>query len=389
MAMAIRRSSWLWCAAAVGVLGLAALGVWRWYAPPSTAPAPATATVEAADITQRVVAAAVVQPRVKLDVSAQVSGQIRMLHVQPGDAVREGDLLVSLHPELADNEVLQAQGHLAQHTASLASRRIDLAQAQREAERQRKLMQGQATSGSELDKAETDLAKLQSELAAMEASMGRYEADLANARLKRNFTRVLAPMNGEVASIAVQKGQTVNANYQSPLLMTLAQLDVVSIRTLVPEADIASVRVGQAASFTTLGDSQREHRGQVRLIQPLPEKVNGGVFYVVLFDVPNTGPSRSVRPLMSDMTGQVRIEVARVQGVPSLPSSALGNRAPDGSFTVRVLQAGSGPQAVVQERRVRIGVSDGQRVQVREGLQIGEQVLLSLGSAATTAPIRP
>ena len=364
----------LWLVLLAGLALLAAGGIW--YGLPSSQPAaaePAQMEVSLADVSQVVLASAVVQPLLKVDVSAQVSGQVRQLHVQPGDTVREGDVLVSLDPELARNEVAQAQATVMQQQASLSSRRLELQLAQREAERQHILFQGQATSRSELEKAEAEQAKLERDIQGLEATLAKQQADLANAQLKRGFTTVTAPISGEVASVAVQRGQSVNASYQSPLLLTLVKLNIMTIRAQVPEADIGWVRVGQRASFVTLGDSQRKHEGTVRLVQPLPEKINGAVFYNVLFDVPNAGPTRADWPLMSEMTGQVRIAVAQARSVPTLPVSALGERDADGSYTVQVAGA---PGQAPQTRRIQTGLSDSHRVQVLSGLQVGERILL-------------
>lgn len=365
---------WLMVMALVAVL--AAALAWRELSTPqsNTAESPSV-EVELGNLQQQVLASGVLQPRLKVDVSAQVSGQVLTLHVKPGDAVAEGDLLVSLNPELARNEVAQARANVAQQQASMASRQVDESLAQREAARQRTLMKGQATSAMELEKAEAELLKIQRDIEGLQATLGKQQADLASAQLKRNFTQVTAPISGEVASVLVQKGQAINANYQTPVLLTLVKLDVMTIRTLVAEADIRWVRVGQRASFATLGDSQRQHEGVVRLIAPLPEKVNNAVFYNVLFDVANTGPTRADWPLMSEMTGQVRIQIAQVTDVPTLPLIALGERGADGSYAVQVLPAGGGKSSP-EIRRIRVGINDNTRVQVLGGLQPGERVRL-------------
>lgn len=388
------RLKWVWLLAAV-LLASAAL-FWKSLRTNNDPVVQSGIAMEIGDIAQVVLASGVVQPRLKVEVSAQVSGQVRRMHVQPGDTVTEGDLLVSLNPELARNEVAQAKANVAQQAATLGSRKIDLSLAQKEAERQRILLRGQATSAAELEKAEAELAKVQRDLIGIEATLSKQEADLANARLKRNFTKVTAPISGEVVSVQVQKGQSVNATYQTPVLLTLAKLDVMSIRTLVPEADIRSVRVGQQASFSTLGDSQRQHEGVVRLVQPVPDKINNAVYYNVLFDVPNTGPTRADWPLMTEMTGQVKILVAKAVGVPTLPLSVLGDKAADGSYSVRVLPADNAAQREPSMRRIQIGISDNLRVQVLAGLQPGERVLLPAsvelgapkapGSSAPAAP---
>ena len=163
---------WLMVMALVAVL--AAALAWRELSTPqsNTAESPSV-EVELGNLQQQVLASGVVQPRLKVDVSAQVSGQVLTLHVKPGDAVAEGDLLVSLNPELARNEVAQARANVAQQQASMASRQVDESLAQREAARQRTLMKGQATSAMELEKAEAELLKIQRDIEGLQATLGK------------------------------------------------------------------------------------------------------------------------------------------------------------------------------------------------------------------------
>jgi macrolide-specific efflux system membrane fusion protein len=380
----LNRQRWFvrwrrWLIAAV-ILVLAAVG-WRVFNKPVPPPPPPSALVDLADITQTVQAAGLVQPRHKVDVGAQVTGQVRTVHVQLGQTVKKGDLLVSLDPELARNDVQQSEASLAQQEAALESRKVDLAQARREQERQRKLMAGEATARTELEQAEANVAKLELDLRGQTAVVGKLRADLASAKLRLGYTQIAAPTDGDVVSIAVQEGQTVNAQQQSPTLLTLAKLDTVTIKAQVAEADIGLVRIGQTASFITLGDSEHRHEGKVRLIQPLPDKINNAVFYNVLFDVPNLAVPPAGRPLMSDMSVQVKLQVAQAKQVAAIPMSSLGDKAPDGRYTVQV-QAADGK---TETRPVRVGVTDSSKVQVLEGVKKGEKVLLAPAPAASAA----
>jgi macrolide-specific efflux system membrane fusion protein len=327
-------------------------------------------------VTQTVQAAGVLQAKTRVDVGAQVSGQIQTLHVQLGQQVRKGELLVSLDPELARSDVAQAEASVAQATAALDSRRIDAEAARRELKRQQRLLAGQATSGNEAEKAETDLAKIEADLRGQAATVARLQAELDKKKVSLSYTRITAPMDGTVVSLPVQVGQTVISVQITPVILTLADLDTITVRTKVPEADVQAIKVGQTARFSTLSGEGKRYEGKVRVIQPVPERAGNAVFYNVLFEVDNRD-----RALFSDMTVQVDIETGSAKQVLAMPIVALGERGKDGRFTVQVLDA-AGKQV---PRQVKVGLQDGAKVQVLDGLKAGEKVLLAPPSVVDAA----
>ncbi|MBT9492175.1 MAG: efflux RND transporter periplasmic adaptor subunit [Paucibacter sp.] len=372
-------ASWLrrWRAWLIaGLLCAAAAVAWQLTHPKADAAAPPSGLVTLADVTQTVQAAGVLQAKLKVDVGAQVSGQVQKLHVELGQLVRKGDLLVSLDPELARSDVAQAQAALAQQRAALDSRLIDLAAARREVTRQQRLLQGNATAPTEAERADTDLAKWEADVRGQTATLARLQADLDKKQLALGYTRITAPMDGTVVNLPVQEGQTVIAIQLPPVMMTLANLDTITVRTRVPESDIQSIRAGQAARFATLAGEDQRYEGKVRVIQPIPERAANAVFYNVLFEVDN-----QQRKLFSDMTVQVDIVTGKAVQVPTLPIVALGERSKEGRYTVQVLDAANKQTP----RQVRIGLQDGARAQVLDGLKVGEKVLLAPPAADAAA----
>lgn len=368
------RFGWrTWLLVLAGLGGLA----WWWSTRAPSAPPPPAGEVTLADLTQTVQAAGVLQAKVKVDVGAQVSGQIQKLHVVLGQAVRKGDLLVSIDPELARSDVAQAEAAVAQQRASMDSLQVNLAAARREAGRQQRLLAGQATAGTEAEKANDDLARLEADLRGQTATLARLQAELDKKRLNLGYTRITAPMDGIVVSLPMQEGQTVIAIQVPPVLLTLANLDTIVVRTKVPEADIQSVAVDQAARFVTLSSETKRYEGQVKVIQPVPERAGNAVYYNVLFEVDNRD-----RKLFSDMTVQVDIETGKAKQVPTVPVVALGERDKDGRYTVQVLDADNKPTP----RQIRIGLQDGARAQVLDGLKVGEKVLLAPAPTPPGAP---
>ena len=166
------------------VLALVAAGAAAWWftRKPPAPPALPSGVVALADVTQNVQAAGVLQAKTKVDVGAQVSGQIQTIHIELGQQVKKGDLLVSLDPELARSDVAQAEAAVAQASASLDSRRVDAEAARRELKRQQRLLAGEATSGNEAERAEVELAKIEADLRGQAANLTRLQAELAAIR---------------------------------------------------------------------------------------------------------------------------------------------------------------------------------------------------------------
>jgi membrane fusion protein, macrolide-specific efflux system len=365
--IAVARSAWF-RGLAVFVLAAVAWGGYRMLFPPPVPQPQPDAEVVLGDIAQTVRAAGVLQAKTKVDVGAQVSGQVKTLHVQLGQKVKKGDVVVSLDPELARNEVARSQAALLQQRALLDALEVDLTTARRELDRQRRLLAGQATAAVDLELAESAAAKREADLRGQRAVMSRLQADLAQAQVRLGYTRITAPMDGTVVSIPVQVGQTVIAVQITPVMLTIADLDTITVRARVPESEIQSVRAGQPAGFLTPSNDGQRYEGKVFVVQPVPERSGNVMFYNALFDVDNRAGQ-----LLSDMTVQVDIETGQAKGVPVVPMVALGERRKDGRYAVMRPGGDGKPEA----HWVRTGLQDGVRVQVLDGLKAGDKVLLA------------
>ncbi|MBV8502881.1 MAG: efflux RND transporter periplasmic adaptor subunit [Paucibacter sp.] len=364
----LRKLRW-WLAAAI------LIAAWRVYAhvtaPPP--PVPPTGDVKQGDIVQTVQAAGTLQAKTKVDVGARASGQIKEIPVVLGQAVKKGDLLVLLDPELAQSDVLRAEASVAQQRASLDARRVDLDAARREMERQRRLLKGEATAANDAEKAVDDYARLEADVRGQAANLAQLQAQLDTSKLNLGYTRITAPMDGVVVNINVQVGQTVIAVQTTPVMVTLADLDTITVRTKVPEADVQSLAVGQKASFATLSGDGRRYEGKLRVIQPIPERAGNAVFYNALFEVDNRD-----RKLFNDMTVQVDVETGEAKKTLTMPIVALGERSKDGAYAVTVV----GKDGKNESRQVRTGLHDAGKVQVLSGVKAGEKVLLAPSAAS-------
>ncbi len=372
-----RRRTWLWIALAVVVVAIALLIALR----PAPAPRLLTATVHRGALERTVVATGTVEARRLVSVGAQASGQIKSLKVALGDRVIAGQLIAEIDSTNQRNALRNAEAGLTNVRAQRAGQRASLVQAEAAYRRQRTMMESDATSRADLEAAKAAFDAAQAQLDAIDAQIAQGNTGLDTARANLGYTQVVAPSDGVVVAVIVEEGQSVNAVQSSPTIVKIATLDTVTVEAEISEADVIHVKPGQAAYFTILGDPDRRFPGKLRSIEPAPESISEddsrsgssstssdeAVYYNGLFDVPNTDGT-----LRIGMTAQVNIVLARIEDTLLVPLAALGERNPDGSYTVRVLDA-KGQSA---KRTVQVGMKNQIDAQVESGLRAGERVVV-------------
>lgn len=382
----------LWLVAAAVVVVVVAAVALR---PPPPPPLLTTPVVRG-DIVRAVLATGTVEATELVSVGAQASGQIRSLKVKLGQKVRTGDLIAEIDSTTQRNALRNADAALANVRAQRAAQQASLVQAEAALKRQRMMMAGEATSQADFDAARATRDVAQAQLAALDAQIAQSATSVDTARANLGYTRIVAPIDGSVVAIVASEGQTVNAVQSSPTIVKLASLDVMTVEAEISEADVIHVRPGLSASFTILGDPDRRFPGRVRDVEPAPESVSQddarsstasgdeAVYYNGLFDVPN--PDGVLR---IGMTAQVEIELSRANDVLIAPFAALGTRAEDGSYPVRVLDA----EGRAVARNIRVGINNRVDAQVLSGLRAGERIVVGEAAApaasASVFPPRP
>jgi macrolide-specific efflux system membrane fusion protein len=334
----------------------------------------ATAPVERGDVESTVVAAGVLQPVKYVDVGSQTSGKLKSLKVKRGDHVEENQLLAEIDPVLADNALASASATLASMTAQRTSKQAQLVLAKAQQTRNDSLFDRLMISANDRDVTRAGYGAALADVAALSAQMKQATAAVDTARANVGYTKITAPMAGDVVSITTLEGQTVNASQQAPNILRIADLSTMTVWAQVSEADIVRVKIGQEVYFTVLGQPRRWN-GTVRQILPTPELINNVVFYDVLFDVPNPE-----RVLDIQMTAQVFIVLAQAKNVLVIPAAAVGNADQGARITVQVLN----PDGRIESRAITIGIKSELSAEVTSGLKEKEQVLIN----GKTAPVQ-
>ncbi|WP_264312306.1 efflux RND transporter periplasmic adaptor subunit [Pseudomonas putida] len=375
----------------LGGLALSLGSLLAWKTLPFGAQPISTVAVTRADIESSVTALGTLQPRRYVDVGAQASGQIHKLHVETGDQVRKGQLLVEIDPSTQQARLDAGRYSIDNLKAQLAEQRAQFQLAQQQLKRQRDLAAAGATRDEDVQTADAQLKVTQARIDMFQAQIRQAQANLRSDEAELGYTRIYAPMDGTVVAVDAREGQTLNAQQQTPLILRIARLSPMTVWAQVSEADIGKVKPGMTAYFTTLAGGKRRWTSTVRQILPIPPKpldqssqgggsptsaTNGTtgsqvVQYTVLLDVDNPDGA-----LMAEMTTQVFFVAGQASQVLTVPLAALDDS--DGLRLARVLNS----KGEVEQRQVQTGLSDRLRVQVLDGLSEGERLVIGAPSVS-------
>jgi len=366
-----RRRRLLWMALVVALVAVAAGVGYRQFSAEGR-PSFKTAAVTTGDIEKTVTALGALQPKDYVDVGAQVSGQLKKVHVDIGDRVKQGDLLAEIDPTVFETRVRTDRANLANLHAQLDEQQANLVLARQQLTRNQNLFKAKIVSQDTLQTAEATLAAGEAKADSLKAQIDGAQATLDGDIANLGYTKIYAPMGGTIVSQTALEGQTLNANQSAPVIVRIADLDTMTVWAQVAEADVVKLTPGMSVYFTTLGLPDRHWQGTVQQIQPTPQTVNDVVLYNVLIDVKNDD-----HVLMTSMTAQVFFVLGEAKGVPLVPVAALGQArtGAQNQYEVRVLTP-QGPR----RRTVTIGLADRTSAQVVSGLQVGDQVITGSSS---------
>ncbi|TND52302.1 macrolide transporter subunit MacA [Aeromonas dhakensis] len=367
----------------IALLALVPVLAIGWLAWPSKAPEPVlTAEVTRQDVEQTVLASGVLQAIEQVDVGAQVSGQVTYLAVEAGQKVKQGDLLAEIDPLIAQNNLKTAEADLASRRAQLKIKQAQLKQNELSWRRQQQMFRQEASSRADLESAEAQLAVTRAELQGALAEVDNAQIKVERAKTELGYNRIQAPMDGTVVSIVTRQGQTLAASQTVPTLLKLANLETMTVKAQISEADVPRVKAGMPVYFTLMGDPDTRYHGTLRTVELAPTNINeqatsttatnnAAVYYYALFDVPN--PDHTLRVAM---TTQVTIVLGERKQVLTIPQTALGKKLGENEYEVTLLKEDDQKET----RRIKTGMKDDIKVEVVSGLSEQEKVTLNQGS---------
>jgi len=360
----------------------------KFYINPSEQPSYITARVRLGAIESTVLASGRLDAFERVNVGAQVSGQVKILHVHAGEHIRKGQLVAEIDDVPQRNELRNAESALNVIKYELEAKQAELSQSERNLKRNEVLYKKNLVSLELFESLTTKYAVLRAELQSLNSRHIQAAIEVEKRIVDLSYTRVTAPMDGVVIAVVTQQGQTVNSSQSAPVIIKLARLDVMTVKVQVSEADITRVKAGQNAYFTIFSEPERLYTAKLRSLDLAPESVlkddafvsgsvagssgssNESVYYNALLDVPNLD-----NKLRIAMSAQVTLISDKVTDAILIPTQAV-HKINDSEMYVNVLNKSNS----IKKRRVYLGISNGVESQVLEGLEPDEMIVIS-GSA--------
>ena len=314
-----------------------------------------TALAEKKDIDFSIQVSGDVLPDTQLDVKTEVGGRIKALHVEPGDTVKAGELLV----EIDDTDILS---EMDSAKTEIDGATLSVTKTERNFERAKDLFEGKLISQEAFD-------NLSSELDLARNTLTKAEKKMQLVQDKLTKTKVMAPTEGTVLTVPVVEGQVAIAaasvNSGTPL-MSIANLSKLIVETHVNQVDVSKLSIKQQVKLLAESLKDQEMQAEITFIAPIATIRNGIKGFTVRAAI-----SRPIARMRPGMTVQMTIPIAHAGDAVSVPISAVFK----GNGNSRVVYVRKG--ATTEKRPVKIGISNTESAQILQGLQLGEEILLT------------
>jgi HlyD family secretion protein len=403
-----------------------------------------TVKLERGDVAEVVGATGTLQAVTTVQVGSQVSGTIQSLNADFNSVVKKGQVVARLDPSLFQARLGQAQANLASARANVERAQTSVDDTRQKYQRAQELAAQNLLPTSDLETARANYDGAVAQIKANQAAVTQAEASVNQADVDLGHTIIAAPIDGVVINRSVDVGQTVAASFQAPVLFVIANdLSRMQVNASIDEADIGRVRTGQDVSFRVDAYPDRTFAGRVEQVRLQPTTVQNVVSYNTIISAENPEGR-----LMPGMTATVSVVVRKAESVLRLPATALrfrpegfdavawaaqnrpaqgaeaapvaaggerthgggessrgmggnpgaGMGRPPGAGAGRMPGPGGGARGdrapsiafvvaagLPQPRALRLGLSDGQFMEVREGLAEGDQVIIGLDQGVASA----
>ena len=352
-----------------------------------------SATVARETVVQKVNATGRIQPKTQIRISADVSSRIMALHVEEGDWVEEGQLLVELDRERYDAAVESAQANVRSSQANAKLVLQNKIKTEKDYDRAKDLVARDLESISVLDSLE---AAYQVEVARYQASLEQVEQ--VRAMLKRaeddlSKTIIYAPMSGTISDLNKEQGEiAIGSQFQEDVILIVADLSAMEALVNVDENDIVNIAIGQQATVEVDAIFGQTLSGTVyEIANSANLNDQGTTNQKTEFEV-KIAISGEIAKLRPGMTASADVTTRTKENVVAVPIQSVAVRTLDqltmegqevadikSDFTVDadgfVEIIFSIEDGVVVARQVEIGIQSDQKIEIISGIDASEEIV--------------
>jgi HlyD family secretion protein len=380
--------------------------------PKDDAPRYLTQVVQRGALTVKVSTTGTLQPVTQIDVGSELSGIIESVFVDDNSVVSKGQLLARLDTSRLKDTVQKSAANVEKAQAQVAQAAATHLEAVLLRDRLLALKNktaGVLPSGTELDAAQASVSRAVEAFNSAKAAVREAQAALNSDQTNLAKASIVSPISGMVLSRKIDPGQTVAANFQSPVLFVVAQnLAKMELEADVDEADVGSIAQGQRASFSVDAYTGQRFEGRITRVGFGPKIKDGVVTYKTLLSVDNNalklrpGMTASAQIITHERSNATLIPAAAFRFTPTTTGSgqnkgnasllqALQSR-PSQESTSRTRSSSDASQQKSSENTQRVwvlrggkavpvevvtGLSDGNQAELISGdIQVGEQVII-------------
>lgn len=349
--------------------------------------------VEKRDITQVVSATGKIFPEYQVELRPEVTGEVVKLPVEEGDIVKKGQLLIRIKPEQYTAQRDRAKANLLSTKAMLKVRRASLDKIEADYKRMQGLFDKELVSVQEFETAKSNYLQSVGALESQEASVMQAQASLNDAQEQLDKTTIYSPIDGRITALNVELSERVlgSSFSQGTHLMTVADLAKMEARVEVDENDVILISEGDTTNIEIDAFGDKKFKGIVSQIGNSAKTTGFGTQNeIVNFEVRISliSPSNKIRPGMS-CDADIQTETKRdVVSVPIQSITARMDRSEadgeKGKDTPKILKGKRKKPAEVvfivdgskvKKIKVETGISDDTYIEIKSGLDGGEEVV--------------
>ncbi|MDH6308564.1 HlyD family secretion protein [Dysgonomonas sp. PFB1-18] len=321
-------------------------------------------TVESGNIENTTVATGKVSPRDEILIKPQISGIVSEVLKEAGDYVTVGDIIatVKVVPDVA-------QLNTAESTVSVA--RINLTQVETEYVRQKQLYEKGVIAKEEMDKSEADYKKALEELDKSKNSLDIIKTGISKKTAQYSNTQIRSTITGMILDVPVKAGNSViqaNTFNDGTTIATVANMNDMIFIGKIDETEVGRIHAGMPIKLSIGAIENQKFDATLEYVAPKGVEENGAI----LFEIKAAARIPDTVVVRAGYSANAEIVLSKAEKVLTIPESTITFS--NDSAYVYVLKDSVDHKQAFDKKHIKIGLSDGIKVEVKEGLAKGEKI---------------